>query len=52
MAGLQITITLSGYTYPVKIVTDEAVPTGVALVPRSVGLPVSQPVVMVLQPVD
>jgi NADH-quinone oxidoreductase subunit G len=52
IAGAQITITLSGHTYPVKIVTDETVPTGVALVPRSVGLPVSQPQVLMLQAVD
>ena len=35
--------TLSGHTMDMTAVLDETLPTGVGLVPRSVGLPVSQP---------
>lgn len=39
----EVVVTLSGYTSTVRVVFDEHLPVGVALAPRSVGLPVSQP---------
>jgi NADH-quinone oxidoreductase subunit G len=39
-------VTLSGHSQEVTIVLSDTVPVGVGLVPRSVGLPVSQPVAM------
>jgi NADH-quinone oxidoreductase subunit G len=42
-AGGQAQVVLNGTTAPVKVLVDESVPQGVALVPRSVGLPIIQP---------
>ncbi len=39
----EVVVTLSGHTSTVQIVLDEDLPVGVALAPRSVGLPVAQP---------
>ncbi len=39
----EVVVTLSGHTSTVQIILDEDLPVGVALAPRSVGLPVSQP---------
>jgi NADH-quinone oxidoreductase subunit G len=39
----EVVVTLSGHTSTIELVLDEDLPVGVALAPRSVGLPVSQP---------
>jgi hypothetical protein len=39
---------LSGHKQTVKIWADYTMPSGVALAPRSTGLPVSQPVALAL----
>jgi NADH-quinone oxidoreductase subunit G len=39
----EVLVTLSGHTSTVQVVLDGDLPVGVALAPRSVGLPVSQP---------
>ena len=39
----EVVVTLSGYTSTIRVVLDDHLPVGVALAPRSVGLPVSQP---------
>jgi NADH-quinone oxidoreductase subunit G len=42
---MQIIIPVNGSAYPVQIALDEAVPVGAGLIPRSVGIPVYEPVV-------
>ena len=42
-ADAQVQVKLDGETYSAGIILDEKVPSGVALAPRSVGLPVTQP---------
>ena len=43
-----VTITLSGMDYSSPVLLDENAPEGVAMVPRSTGLPVNAPVVITL----
>jgi anaerobic selenocysteine-containing dehydrogenase len=46
--GQPVTITLSGMDYSSSVLLDENAPEGVALVPRSAGLPVNAPLVITL----
>ena len=39
----EVVVTLSGHTSTIQVFMDDDLPVGVALAPRSVGLPVSQP---------
>ena len=50
--GMAFQVTLSGHTQNVMIVVDDTLPVGVGLVPRSVGLPVSQPVALAMPKVE
>jgi NADH-quinone oxidoreductase subunit G len=43
-ADMQVQVRLGGESYSAGIMLDEKVPSGVALAPRSVGLPVTRPV--------
>ena len=45
---MKFPVTLSGHTQEVTIVVDDSLPVGVGLVPRSVGLPVNQPVALAM----
>jgi NADH-quinone oxidoreductase subunit G len=44
--GMQLLLPIKGNAYPVEVVLDDAVPEGAGLIPRSVGVPVYQPVVI------
>ncbi len=43
-AGSQVRLTLNGASFSAKLMLDEATPMGVALVPRSMGIPIDRPV--------
>ncbi len=45
---MKFSVTLSGHTQEVTIMVDDSLPVGVGLVPRSVGLPVNQPVALAM----
>ncbi len=47
--GLRVVVTLDNREYQVLARLDQDVPAGVVLVPRSMGLPVIQPVIIELQ---
>ncbi len=47
-AGEQVQATLNGITLPVLVVLDDHLPAGIALVPRSVGLPGEEPAPLIL----
>jgi anaerobic selenocysteine-containing dehydrogenase len=49
-AGQPARVTLSGVDCTAQVVVDESVPEGVALVPRSTGLPIDRPAPVKVQP--
>jgi NADH-quinone oxidoreductase subunit G len=51
-AGAALPVTLSGHTLTVFVQVADTIPEGVALAPRSVGLPFNQPVTLALQKVE
>jgi anaerobic selenocysteine-containing dehydrogenase len=48
--GAQVQIPLDGASYSARLQTDEHVPPGIALVPRSLGIPIDSPVVVDVKP--
>ena len=49
---MQVMLPVDGAAYPVRIVLDEKVPEGTALIPRSAGVPIHEPqVAQVVPPV-
>jgi len=41
-------VSLNGVSYPAKVLLDESISTGVILIPRSFGIPISAPVTATL----
>jgi NADH-quinone oxidoreductase subunit G len=50
--GDVLPVILSGHTMTVKLVVDDGLPQGVAMAPRSVGLPLSHPAALALPKVE
>ncbi len=48
-AGMSIKVVVKGQSIPVHVRLDESVPAGVALIPRSLGIPVLEPMVIQLE---
>ncbi len=48
--GQQARVSLSCGTYNMLVLTDETLPAGIALVPRSAGVPIDQPSALQVQP--
>jgi len=46
--GSQAKVSLNGVSYPAKVLLDESISTGVILIPRSFGIPISAPVTATL----
>jgi hypothetical protein len=49
-ADMQVMLPVDGAAYPVRIVLDETVPEGAALIPRSAGVPIHEPQVAQVAP--
>ena len=47
---MQVMLPVDGVAYSVRIVLDEAVPEGIGLIPRSVGVPIHEPQVVQVAP--
>jgi hypothetical protein len=45
-----VMLPVDGMAYPVRIVLDDKVPEGTALIPRSVGVPIHEPQVAQVVP--
>lgn len=46
--GSQAEVSLNGVSYPAKVLLDESISTGVVLIPRSFGIPITAPVAVKL----